>query len=95
MKKNISVFILGISLLLISCSASLEKFQKEECQALPGDKTFNIIQANCLRCHGNDLNTKENICAYKTIVLDVVESGKMPKFGSLSDADKKALLDWQ
>ncbi|WP_321494219.1 hypothetical protein [uncultured Desulfobacter sp.] len=95
MKKNklvpITFFIMFI---IAGCAASLENYNRESCKNIPDDQIFNVLKNNCVRCHKNDFQTKFDICSRKTIIIDAVKNGRMPKYGSISENDKNTILEW-
>jgi hypothetical protein len=81
--------------LFTGCSPKLEKYPRETCAALPGDSLVSIIKDKCGFCHSKDFKNKDDICAYKKMIIESVGSGSMPKIGSLAEDQKKAILDWK
>lgn len=80
---------------MISCYASLENYRKEPCKKLPNETVVTALKENCVSCHRNDFNTKEDICSRKSIIIDAVSKGRMPKMGKLYDHYKKTLVEWK
>lgn len=94
--KNISLTILLIaSVILSACSGlKLQKYPSETCTKLPDEQTFKVIIDKCSLCHSKDFETKELICARKSMITDAVQSGRMPKFKKLSGEELKIILKW-
>ena len=94
--KNISLTILLIaSVILSACSGlKLQKYPSETCTKMPDEQTFKVITEKCSLCHKKDFETKELICARKSMITDAVQSGRMPKFKKLSDEELKIILKW-
>ena len=80
---------------LIGCLASLDKYPKEKCAALPNDNVFKAIQENCIKCHPKDFTTKQDICARKAMIIDAVKTGRMPKMGKLWPSYFKTIVEWK
>jgi hypothetical protein len=72
----------------------LQKYPSETCTKLPDEQTFKVITDKCSLCHSKDFETKELICARKSMITDAVQSGRMPKFKKLSDEELKIILKW-
>ncbi len=95
MQKRIIMASVVCSLFLIGCMASLEKYPREKCGALPNDNVFKAIQDNCVKCHTKDFATKQDICVRKAIIIDSVKTGRMPKMGKLWPSYYKTIVDWK
>ncbi|HOT44168.1 MAG TPA: hypothetical protein PLM53_19230 [Spirochaetota bacterium] len=80
---------------LIGCLANLEKYPREKCAALPNDNVFKAIQDNCIKCHPKDFTTKQDICARKAMIIDAVQTGRMPKMGKLWPSYFKTIVEWK
>ncbi|MBN2158573.1 MAG: hypothetical protein JW807_04190 [Spirochaetes bacterium] len=94
--KTTSVFIAVLAaLVMIGCYASLEQYPKEKCGLLPNDNVVKAIHDNCIKCHTKDFKTKQDICARKSMIIDSVKSGRMPKMGKLYDSYKATILNWK
>lgn len=52
-----------------------------------------IIQNNCVGCHSN-FSTYSGASASASSISSQVNSGSMPKGGTLSAADKAAIVQW-
>jgi hypothetical protein len=52
-----------------------------------------VIQSACSGCHQN-YNTYAQVSASKSSIRSVIVSGQMPKDGSLSSAQKDAIVCW-
>ncbi|OHD70614.1 MAG: hypothetical protein A2W19_03505 [Spirochaetes bacterium RBG_16_49_21] len=95
MKKNIILFFCALIFSLIGCLASLKNFPKEPCVTLPSDKLVATIHSDCIRCHTNDYTTKEDICVRKSLIINAVAAGRMPKMGTLPKEDKDIIVNWK
>jgi hypothetical protein len=84
------------ALILSACSGmKLQDYESEKCVKLPGEKTLSVIKDKCGLCHKGDFATKELICSRKASIVDSVTTGRMPKFGKLSDEELKTILKWE
>jgi hypothetical protein len=95
MKKSYSLIALLAALFFIGCMASLEKYPKEKCVALPNDSVMKALHDNCIKCHTKDFTTRQDICVRKAMIIDAVKSGRMPKMGKLYDSYKATILNWK
>ncbi|MBP7735717.1 MAG: hypothetical protein KA369_07060 [Spirochaetes bacterium] len=95
MQKRIIMASVICALFLIGCMASLEKYPREKCGALPNDNVFKAIQDNCVKCHTKDFTTKQDICVRKAMIIDAVKTGRMPKMGKLWPSYYKTIVDWK
>ncbi len=68
---------------------------RRPCAQLPGNATVSVIKDRCSLCHKGDFKTKESICARKSIIIDSVSKGRMPKFGKLKESELKTILKWE
>ncbi|WP_320040848.1 cytochrome c [uncultured Desulfobacter sp.] len=93
-KNNLFPIIFFIVFIMVGCTASLESYNRESCKSIPDDKLFNVLQNNCVSCHKKDFQTKLDICSRKTIIIDAVKNGRMPKYGSISENDKNTIIEW-
>lgn len=87
--------IIFCTLIAAGCGASLEKYPKEKCAVRPQERLTKAIHDNCLRCHTRDFATADDICARKSMIIDSVKQGRMPKLGKLSEADRAIILAWK
>ncbi len=95
MRKNTVLVLIVLLALAAGCMGSLENYKKEACVDLPNDKVITAIKENCLSCHSDDFNTKEDICSRKTMIIDSVSKGRMPKMGTLYDHYKETIVNWK
>lgn len=95
MKQKIIVAALISLAFTISCLGSLEKYKKETCTAMPSDDVVTALRDNCVSCHKHDFNTKEDICAAKSLIIDAVSKGRMPKMGYLYPRYRDILVNWK
>lgn len=95
MKKASACIVVLAALVMIGCYASLEKYPKEKCFALPNDNVVKAIHDNCIKCHTKDFTTKQQICERKSMIVDSVKTGRMPKMGRLYDSYKATILNWK
>jgi len=96
MKFKPFFILIATALILSSCSGLvLQDYPVETCAKLPGEKTAGVIKDKCSLCHKGDFASKELICSKKSIIIDSVTSGRMPKFKKLSDDELKTILKWE
>ncbi len=90
------IIILSIAVIagLSGCSPKLTKYTKDQCRENPSPQVLAAVDDNCMMCHKKDFATPEEICARKTVIIDSVVNGRMPKFGSLSKEDLLILSKW-
>jgi hypothetical protein len=94
--KKLSLIALPVLMsFIMGCMGSLEKYKKEPCTAMPTDAVVAALKDNCVSCHKNDFNTKEDICAAKSLIIDAVAKGRMPKMGKLYPHYRDTLVNWK
>jgi len=95
MKRHVAfISIIFLGVVMLACSAKLSTFTKEACVTPPNDALIAVIKDKCNLCHAKDFPSREEICSRKGLIQESVKSGAMPKFGSLSPAEKSLILDW-
>lgn len=95
MKTISSCIALAAALFITGCYTSLEQYPKEKCGVLPNDNVVRAIHDNCIKCHTKDFTTKQQICERKSMIIDSVKTGRMPKMGRLYDSYKATILNWK
>lgn len=94
-KKHSAFAASFLALCVIGCIASLDNYPKEKCMAVPNDNVMIAIHDNCIKCHTKDFTTKQDICVRKSMIIDAVKTGRMPKMGKLYDHYKNTILGWK
>jgi len=96
MNKMKAVILSMLSALCVTgCLGSLENFPREKCVAMPNDNVVKAIHDNCISCHKKDFISKQDICVRKSMIIDAVKTGRMPKMGKLYDSYKNTILSWK
>lgn len=97
MKSIFNVILLSfpfILIVLLSCKKSNQDFVP----SCSGTSTYSadakpVLQSKCVSCHSNYGNYSQ-VVASKNSIRTVIVNGSMPKGGSLSDAQKNAIICW-
>ncbi len=97
--KNYVITAVTLSAIALSgCLMNLdkypEKYPKQKCVNMPGEKVVYAINYNCSSCHKEDLVTAEQICKRQKQIINAVYTGKMPKIGKLSPEYKQTIITW-
>jgi hypothetical protein len=95
MKKSMGFIAVLIIAVIIGCLPNLKDVQREKCKAMPNDNVMKAIKDNCIKCHTKDFNTKEDVCALKGDIIEMVRTKKMPKMGTLWPSYYKTFVDWK
>lgn len=97
------ILALVVGAIIVSCKKKDKETETTECTATFGATIKPIISSNCSTsgCHaagsGNGpgaLTSYSEIQAASSRIRSSVSSGSMPKNGSLSAADKNAIICW-
>nr|WP_068129853.1 cytochrome c [Nosocomiicoccus ampullae] len=102
MKKFLSTFLLGSTLVLAACGGGGDSADNSDDsstdEAHPGEQ---VAKQNCSSCHGADFTGASGPALAGTSLsedefTDIVKNGKggMPAFGSLSDEEVSDLYDY-
>ncbi|TWI70680.1 hypothetical protein LZ24_02250 [Desulfobotulus alkaliphilus] len=90
-----TVLIIG-SMLFSSCGGvRLKSYEKQDCETLPGQATLETIENRCMLCHKGDFATVQDICERKDLIIDAVETGRMPRFSKLTQQELEIIVTWQ
>lgn len=96
MKKLQFISLSVLILIVAGCSTTkLASYNRDTCAVPPGDAALKIIDDKCMLCHSGDFSSKDEICSRKNIIIDSVKTGRMPKIGSLNEAQIKIITDWK
>ncbi len=100
MKQTFVYSALMLALILTSCKKTTQNFVPNctgTAKTFAAD-AFPVIQSSCLSCHssnsGRPLDNYLNIVAVKSSIRSKIIDGSMPQSGSLTDAQKNAVICW-
>ncbi|TYT73641.1 hypothetical protein [Desulfobotulus mexicanus] len=96
MKHAIFTALIIGSMLLSSCGGvRLKSYEKQDCETLPGQQTLATIENRCMLCHKGDFATIQDICERKDLIIDAVETERMPRFSKLTQQELEIIVTWQ
>lgn len=94
MIKSGLIICITAAIIATGCSPKLTRYPRDECRETPSQQILQAIDDNCMMCHKKDFSTPQDICARKSLIIDAVTKGRMPKFGSLNKEDFRMLSKW-